>query len=165
MGPVISALNSMLRVDDRDVRLAATMIRAHHDAINDSQAGMDVTAVPWSRMAHAATATVPSNWAVMERILDEAPVRRARELGIEYGMLDEIVAFQNDPGSLYGQNGRECDVCDRISEDLAVDWDGPIGAAHFFDEFADGTMPGGWVWGDPNGRNTGLGRNRRMSAQ
>jgi hypothetical protein len=168
MGPVMSALNSMLRVDDRDMRLAVTMIRAHHDAINDSHSGMYVTAVPWSRMAHTGHPNFGTHWSVVERILDEAPVRRARELGIEFGMLDEIVAFESDPSSLYGLYGRECDVCERISEDLDDFWDGPVGTAHFFDDYSDaGAMPGGnnvnpalafYRWG----HNTGLGRNRHI---
>lgn len=168
MGGVWSVINSMVGVDDRDLQLTATMIRAHHAAI--VQARATGTAVPWQRMWHQTAPNVPyqTEWGMMGHILESAPlpdyVALATE-GVE-GKLDDIEAFQSDPTSAHRQHVRYCDICRQIAYDEGdVDlWDGPIGTDRFFANWGR-RLENRWVWNDQNGRNTGVGRNRRMEAQ
>jgi hypothetical protein len=175
MGQVWSAIDSMIgpEVDERDLRLAARMVREHHKhTVNAIEEG---TPVPWSQTSHInpifVLNPVRTEWDYIEQMFENAPLptyQALYEAGI-FAMLQDIQNFQSDPNSLYPFGTHylhRCAVCDEIAHDEGdVDlWDGPIGTERFFASWGE-RFQGRWVWNDPNGRNTGVGRNRRMEAQ
>jgi hypothetical protein len=164
MGGVWSVINSMVGVDDRDLQLTVTMIREHHAAI--VQARETGTAVPWQRMWHQTAANVPyqTEWGMMGHILESAPLPDYVALAIEGvpDMLADIEAFQADPNSQYAQRP-PCMVCHQLAYDENVNWDGPVGTRRFFSGYGVPlTFGGAPAVNPPWGRNTGMGRNRRI---
>lgn len=169
MGQLWSTIDAMIGpgIDDRDLRLAARMIREHHAAILLARATGGT--VPWHRRSHVSPSPpFPTEWGYMREILENAPVRTWVELNVEGvpGMLEDIEAFQGDPTSAHRLHRAYCDICRHIARDEEdVDlWDGPIGTDRFFASYG-GRLEGPWVWNNPNGRNTGADRNRRVEAQ
>jgi hypothetical protein len=164
MGGVWSVINSMVGVDDRDLQLAVTMIREHHAAI--VQARETGTAVPWQRMWHQTAPNVPyqTEWGMIGHILESAPLPAYYALAIEGvpDMLADIEAFQADPNSQYAV-GPPCWVCHELAFDENVNWDGPVGTRRFFYSWGVPlTFGGAPATPAPWGRNTGIGRNRRL---
>ena len=164
MGGVWSAIDSMMGLDDRDMQLTATMIREHHAAI--VQARTTGTAVPWQRMWHQTAPNVPyqTEWGMMGHILESAPLPDYVALAIEGvpDMLADIEAFQADPNSQYA-GGQPCWVCHQLAFNENVNWDGPVGTRRFFYSWGDPLTFGGPPANHPPwGRNTGIGRSRRI---
>ena len=155
----------MVGVDDRDLQLTVTMIREHHAAI--VQARETGTAVPWQRMWHQTAPNVPyqTEWGMMGHILESAPLPTYVALAIEGvpDMLADIEAFQADPNSQYAGGPQPCWVCHELAFDENVNWDGPVGTRRFFDSWGVPLTFGGAPANPPPwGRNTGIGRNRRI---
>ena len=169
MGQLWSTIDSMIgpEVDDRDLRLTVRMIREHWTAL--VHARIHGGTVPWHRNSHVSpTPPFRTEWSYMREILENAPLPAYVALATEgvEGKLDDIEAFQSDPTSAHRQHVRYCDICRQIAYDEGdVDlWDGPIGTDRFFANWGR-RLENRWVWNDQNGRNTGVGRNRRMEAQ
>ena len=172
MGQVWSTIESMMGpdVDERDVRLAVRMVRAHHAAI--VQARDYGVPVPWGQTSHInpifVLNPVRTEWDYIGQMFENAPLETYQALhedGI-LAMLDDLQNFQSDPESEYPFGafyvGR-CSVCDAIAHDGDADlWDGPIGTERFFARYGNREMPGGYRTGNHYGFNTGIGRNRRV---
>ncbi len=165
MGGVWSVINSMVGVDDRDLQLTVTMIREHHAAI--VQARETGTAVPWQQTDHATNhpnVPFPTDWGMMGHILESAPLPAYYALAIEGvpDMLADIEAFQADPNSQHAQRP-PCMVCRQLAYDENVNWDGPVGTRRFYYSWGIPLTFGGPPANPPPwGRNTGIGRSRRI---
>ncbi len=101
---------------------------------------------------------------MMGHILESAPLPDYVALAIEGvpDMLADIEALQADPNSQYAQRP-PCMVCHQLAYDENVNWDGPVGTRRFFSGYGVPlTFGGAPAVPPPWGRNTGMGRNRRI---